>query len=106
VQCSYLPSRISLLADQEAVQWTSLTVFRTVHAYWETLDPMNRPQGCTSAGFRWGPTRLAYLQHDSDPIAFFSGTLAFHSPAWLQHGQRAPDISDRFTRAAVTRPSG
>lgn len=174
VQYSYLPSWISLLADQEAVQETSLTVFRTVHAYWETLDPENRPKlylyGLSLGSYgvesiltsvdlvnapidgafmsgppfvnplhaeleanrtpgspawrpivgtggtvrftaqqpvledlpgRWGPTRLAYLQHGSDPIVFFNGNLTLHSPDWLQAGQRAPDVSDRFTWAPL-----
>ena len=37
VQYSYLPSWISLLADQEAVVDTSRTVFETVRQYWATL---------------------------------------------------------------------
>ena len=174
VQYSYLPSWISLLADQEAVQETSLTVFRTVHAYWTTLDPTTRPKlylyGLSLGSYgvesfltsvdlvnapiggaflsgppfvnplhaelettrdpdsppwrpivgaggtvrftaqqpvledlpgRWGPTRIAYLQHGSDPIVFFNGNLTFHSPDWLQDGQRAPDVSDRFTWAPL-----
>lgn len=43
VQYSYLPSWISLLADQEAVVASSRTVFETVHAYWETLPEADRP---------------------------------------------------------------
>ena len=37
VQYSYLPSWISILADQEAVVETSRTVFETVRQYWATL---------------------------------------------------------------------
>jgi uncharacterized membrane protein len=41
----------------------------------------------------WGPTRLVYLQHNSDPVVFFSPELAFQAPDWLVPGQRGPDIS-------------
>ena len=44
VQYSYLPSWISLLADQEAVKETSTTVFDTVHRYWSTLPVESRPK--------------------------------------------------------------
>ena len=40
----------------------------------------------------WGPTRLVYLQHASDPIVFFSPSLAFSSPEWLKDGERGPDV--------------
>lgn len=43
VQYSYLPSWISMLADQEAVVATSRTVFETVHEHWETLPEGDRP---------------------------------------------------------------
>lgn len=43
VQYSYLPSWISLLADQEVTRETSRVVFDTVHDYWSTLPPDSRP---------------------------------------------------------------
>ena len=43
VQYSYLPSWISVLADQEAVVDTSRTVFETVRQYWATLPAGERP---------------------------------------------------------------
>ena len=43
VQYSFLPSWISLLADQDAVKLTSRTVFDTVHDYWSTLPADDRP---------------------------------------------------------------
>ena len=166
VQYSYLPSWISLLADQQAVKETSTTVFDTVHRYWSTLPEESRPklylyglslgsfgvesilnsinilnepiagalmsgppfvndlhteleanreegtppwqpvyrEGTTvrftaeQNGFGntpgpWGPTRLVYLQHNSDPVVFFSPSLAYQMPDWLLAGQRGPDIS-------------
>ena len=44
VQYSYLPSWISLLADQAAVKETSQVVFDTVHKYWATLPEASRPK--------------------------------------------------------------
>lgn len=40
-----------------------------------------------------GPTRLVYLQHGSDPVVFFSPSLALNPPDWLLEGQRSPDVS-------------
>ncbi len=169
VQYSYLPSWISLLADQDAVKETSQVVFNTVHDYWSTLPEETRPDlylyGLSLGSFGvesvlnsinilnepisgavmtgppfvnqlhgqltndrepgstawlpiygdgrtvrfavegentyamegdWGPTRLVYLQHGSDPIVFFNWDLAFSSPDWLQEGQRAPDVSPKM----------
>ena len=169
VQYSYLPSWISLLADQEAVKQTSTKVFDTVHAYWSTLPEGSRPRlylyglslgsfgvegilnsisivnepidGALMSGppfvnelhneleankqpdtppwqpiYRegrtvrftaeqngfgntpgpWGPTRLVYLQHNSDPVVFFSPRLAFELPEWLFPGQEGPDISEEM----------
>ncbi len=42
--------------------------------------------GLARGGQDWGPTRLVYLQHASDPIVFFSPSLAFSSPEWLRDG--------------------
>ncbi len=170
VQYSYLPSWISLLADQEAVKESSQVTFRTVYDYWSTLPESQRPRlylyglslgsyGVESVlgsidiinepvdgalmvgppfvnplhgdltasrekgspawlprvsdgrtvrftteadalgaqGNRWGPTRLVYLQHGSDPVVFFSPSLAWNRPAWLEEGGRAPDVSPRMT---------
>ncbi len=44
VQYSYLPSWISLLADQEKVRVTSKAVFDTIHGYWSTLPEDSRPE--------------------------------------------------------------
>jgi uncharacterized membrane protein len=169
VQYSFLPSWISLLADQDAVRETSRVVFDTIHQYWSTLPEGNRPKlylyglslgsfgvesilssinvinepidgalmsgppfvndlharitaqrepdspaylpvyeggrtvrftaeqnGLERGGSSWGPTRLVYLQHASDPIVFFSPSMAFTSPEWLADGERGPDVSERM----------
>ena len=166
VQYSYLPSWISLLADQEVVQETSRVVFRTIHDHWSTLpegsrpdlylyglslgaygveailssadilnepiegalmvgptflnpmhteietarDPgspswlpvfsdgrtvrfMNQDGGLDRGATAWGPTRVMYLQHGSDPVVFFHPDIALDEPEWLM-GERAPDVVD------------
>jgi uncharacterized membrane protein len=50
-------------------------------------DSLDTPVG------RWGPTRIAYLQHGSDPIGFFDPSIAWREPAWLSGDERAPDVS-------------
>jgi len=168
VQYSFLPSWISLLADQDAVRETSRTVFDTVHQYWSTLPVESRPKlylyglslgalgvesiltsinvinepidgalmvgptfvndlharltagrdpgtpswmpiyengrtvrftseqnGLDRGTAAWGPTRIVYLQHASDPIVFFSPSMAFRPPDWLD-GHRGPDVSPQM----------
>ena len=174
MQYSYLPSWLSLLADQQNVQETAQVEFRTIATYWETLPEDSRPQlylyGLSLGSFGvesiltsvdllnepisgafmsgppfvnrlhaeltalrepsspawrpvyqdgrtvrftaqqpaleslpgpWGPSRLAYLQHGSDPVVFFSGRLMLHKPEWLASGQRAPDVTPWFTWTPV-----
>jgi len=170
IQYSYLPSWLSLLADQENVQQASQSVFETVYQYWNTLPPATRPRlylyGLSLGSFGvqsvltniellnqpisgalmvgppfvnplhqrltaqrdpaspvwrpiyqngrtvrftaqdpvldtnpqgpWGPTRVAYVQHGSDPVVWFSPSLFVRRPVWLQPGQRAPDVSPRM----------
>ncbi|WP_291378685.1 alpha/beta-hydrolase family protein [Demequina sp.] len=165
-QYSYLPSWISLLADQAITKDTSLVMFSTVHEYWSTLPEDHRPrlflyglslgsygvesvltsaniinepidgavmvgptfvnplradliqgreggstpwlplvEGGRTVRFTgnedsldqpagpWGPTRVAYLQHGSDPIGFFEPSIAWREPDWLAGSDRAPDVS-------------
>ncbi len=170
IQYSYLPSWLSLLADQENVQQASRSVFQTVYRYWSTLPADTRPRlylyGLSLGSFGvqsvltniellnqpisgalmvgppfvntlhqqltaqrqpgspvwrpvyeggqtvrftaqqpvletnppgpWGPTRVAYVQHGSDPVVWFSPNLFVSSPVWLQPGERAPDVSPRM----------
>jgi uncharacterized membrane protein len=50
--------------------------------------------GQPDASRGWGKMRLMYLQHPSDPMSFFSPSLAFNRPDWLV--DRGPDISPYF----------
>lgn len=46
-------------------------------------------------GAEWGPMRIVYIQHASDPMTFFSPDLLFKKPDWLT-GHRGPDVSPYF----------
>ena len=169
VQYSYLPSWISILADQEAASETSRAVFDAVQSYWSTLPATDRPglylyglslgsygvesilgsfnminepidgallvgppfvnpvhdelvanrdadspawlptygdgrtvrftaeqNGLDRGNSPWGPTRIVYLQHASDPVVFFDQDLAFTPPQWLRDGERGPDVSPQM----------
>ncbi len=41
---------------------------------------------------RWGPIRCVYIQYASDPMVFFSPSLLWSKPEWLD-GERGPDVS-------------
>ncbi len=43
----------------------------------------------------WGPLRIVYLQHASDPMSFFSTDLAYVRPNWLGP-DRGKDVSPYF----------
>jgi uncharacterized membrane protein len=47
------------------------------------------------AGAEWGPLRIVYLQHASDPMSFFSTDLAYERPDWLGPN-RGRDVSPYF----------
>ncbi len=44
----------------------------------------------------WGPIRNVYIEYASDPMVFFSPTLLYEKPAWLD-GKRGPDVSPELT---------
>lgn len=43
-------------------------------------------------GAEWGVMRIIYIQHASDPNSWFSPSLAWREPDWLQE-PRGPDVS-------------
>jgi len=53
---------------------------------------MNQDGGLDAFDGPWGPLRIAYLQHASDPISFFSVDSFFQPPEWLRE-PRGPDVS-------------
>lgn len=56
---------------------------------------MNRDRLADATNAPWGPMRILYLQHASDPIVFFDMKAAFQKPAWME-GEHGPDVSQRF----------
>ena len=81
-----------LTDDRDPGSPASLPVFqdgRTVRFTGE-IDSLGHPTA------RWDDTKVAYLQHASDPVVFFSWDLAFKEPDWLKPGQRGPDVSPTF----------
>ncbi len=56
---------------------------------------MNQNKIATPAGANWGPMRLLYLQYASDPMVFFSTSLALQRPDWLGE-DRGADLSEYF----------
>lgn len=53
---------------------------------------MGRETALDQSGKRWGPIRLVYIQHASDPMSFFAPDLSYRKPDWLS-GERGPDVS-------------
>ena len=53
---------------------------------------MNQDGGLDEFDTPWGPLRIAYLQHASDPITFFSVDSFFREPEWMEE-PRGPDVS-------------
>lgn len=53
---------------------------------------MNGKKVAEIPGEKWGPLRIVYLQHASDPIVFFDIEAMFKEPAWMK-GAHGPDVS-------------
>jgi len=82
-------SRFTAQRDQGTPAW--LPVYqggRTVRFGYVPSDLMT----AGAAGAAWPHPRVVYLQNPSDPIVWWSWSLAFHPPAWLNN-PLAPDVS-------------
>lgn len=55
----------------------------------------NQANALASRRENWGPFRIAFLQYGSDPVTFFSPSIFYQRPDWME-GERAPDVSDQF----------
>jgi uncharacterized membrane protein len=53
---------------------------------------MNQHGGLEVGDAVWGPVRIAYLQHASDPMTFFSVQSLYREPDWMRE-PRGPDVS-------------
>ena len=61
----------------------------------KTIRFTNQGGGLDIPGIPWGPMRIAFLQHASDPIVFFSFSSLHTEPDWMK-GKRGPDVSPIF----------
>jgi uncharacterized membrane protein len=86
------PVHADLVADRDPGSPASLPT----HSQGRTVRFMSEREGPDPPTARWGPTRIVYLQHASDPVVFFDSDLAFAPPEWLRDGQRGPDVSPRM----------
>jgi uncharacterized membrane protein len=53
---------------------------------------MNQQGGLDVGETPWGPVRIAYLQHASDPMTFFNVQSLYREPEWMRE-PRGPDVS-------------
>lgn len=71
--------------DEGSPQWLP------VYQEGETVRFVARPSDLQRPDTPWGPTRVVYLQHASDPISWWSPRLAFTRPDWLEE-ERGYDV--------------
>ena len=72
--------------------WTQLTATRDrgspewlpIYDDGQNVRFVARPTNLGRPASAWGHPRVAYLQHASDPIAWWTTDLLFKSPAWLR----------------------
>jgi uncharacterized membrane protein len=79
-------SNITRARNPESPSWLP------VHRDGSMVRFMGRESQSDWSGQRWGPMRIVYIQHASDPMSFFSPNLLYRQPEWLI-GQRGPDVS-------------
>ncbi|MBB3207880.1 putative membrane protein [Rhodopirellula rubra] len=58
----------------------------------ESIVRFTAQKNSLNTGKPWGPIRNVYIQHASDPMVWFSPSLAWHRPQWLTE-PRGPDVS-------------
>jgi uncharacterized membrane protein len=83
--------------------WTQLTrdrdpgspMWLPVYDRGENVRFVARPENLARPDDPWGNPRVVYLQHASDPIAWFNPDLLFAEPDWLKE-PRGYDISGRM----------
>jgi uncharacterized membrane protein len=61
-----------------------------------------RPQNLARPAAPWGNPRIVYLQHASDPIAWWNPELLFSEPDWLREPAGGDRPSDMFWFPVVT----
>lgn len=83
--------RVGLTADREPGSRARLPVYGdgSVVRFWGGWE---EPADLRSG---WGGTRVLYLQHASDPVAFWSPDLMLSQPDWLRE-EHGPDVLPNF----------
>jgi len=66
-----------------------------VYGNGQTVRFANGPPDFEQPTGQWGAPRVAYLQHASDPIVWWSPQLILSRPDWLR-GERGPDVSQNM----------
>jgi uncharacterized membrane protein len=70
---------------------------RPIYENGRTVRFTNRNNTLDEPTGEWGDTKIAYVQHASDPVSFFSTDLAFNRPDWLDADERGSDVSDEMS---------
>ncbi len=84
---NFTPLWASLVADRDAGSPEYLPVYQQGSAARWAGTPADLGRPPTP----WETPRIAYLQHASDPIVWWSGDLVLHQPDWLRE-PRGPDV--------------
>ena len=84
---NFTPLWASLVADRDAGSPEYLPVYQQGGAARWAGTPADLGRPPTP----WETPRIAYLQHASDPIVWWSGDLVLHQPDWLAE-PRGPDV--------------
>jgi uncharacterized membrane protein len=79
-------SRFTAHRDPGSPEW------QPVYERGRTVRFGSAPAELESAAPGWQSPRVLYLQNPSDPIVWWSWSLAFHEPDWLR-GTHPPDVS-------------
>jgi uncharacterized membrane protein len=79
-------SRFTAGRDPGSPEW------RPVYQGGRTVRFASAPGELEAPGPGWEDPRVVYLQNPSDPIVWWSWSLAFHQPDWLR-GTHPPDVS-------------
>ena len=75
----------TMVANRDAGSPERLPVYQQgAIARWAAV-PADLAQPATT----WGPPRITYLQHASDPIVWWSPSLLLHQPDWLREPRGA-----------------
>ncbi|WP_297084094.1 alpha/beta-hydrolase family protein [uncultured Demequina sp.] len=45
-------------------------------------------------GGEWDDTKIAFLQHGTDPIVWIGPSVVWSEPEWMKEGERSPEISE------------